>query len=97
VREGPHGGRGTEQDVDPVGAGVDGDPGVIEMTSDVGQHLGAKRQCRDGPQVGFGLGRGAGRRQLEVFDAELIEHLRDRDLLRGREVGRGELLAFAQR
>src|SRR5439155_21820184 len=29
--------------------------------------------------------------------AELIEHLGDRDLLRGREVGWGELLAFAQR
>jgi len=35
--------------------------------------------------------------QLEVFDAELIEHLRDRDLLRRGEVRRGELLAFPKR
>ena len=97
ARERPHGGRGAEQDVDAVGAGVDREPGVIEVTAHVGEHLGSQGPRRDGPQVGFGLGRGTGRRQLEVLNAELVEHLRDRDLLQGREVGRGELLAFPQR
>ncbi len=97
MRELPHGGRGAEEDVDPVRAGVDGDARVIQMTPHVREHLGAKWQRGDRPQVGLGLRRGAGRGQLEVFDPELIEHLRDRDLLRRREVGRGELLAFPQR
>src|SRR5207245_9252643 len=97
MRKGAHGGRGAEQDVDSVRAGVDGNACVIQVAADVGQHLGPQRQGGDDSQVRFGLGGRAGRSQLQVLDAKLIEHLSDRNLLRGGEVGRDELFAFPKR
>jgi len=49
MRELAQGRRGAEEDVDPVRAGIDGDPRVIHVAAHVGEHLGPKRQRRDRP------------------------------------------------
>src|SRR2546425_5415609 len=89
--------RGPEEDVDTVDAGLDGDPRVVHVATHVRQDLRLQRKGRDGPAVLERLGRGDRRRELAVLDAELIEQLRDGDLLRRREMRVRELLPLAER
>ena len=97
VREGAQRGRGTKQDIDPVRARLDRDPSVVHVAAHMREYLGAQWKASHRSDVGLGLRRSTGRRQLEVFDTEVIQGFCDRDFLRRREVSQRELLAFSKR
>ena len=57
VRELAQEGRGADDDVDAVDTGLDGDAGVVHVTADVGQDLGAEAELADGLAVQAGTAR----------------------------------------
>jgi len=90
-------GRRPEKDVDAVDARFDRDACVVHVATHVSQHLRVERERRDRAAVFERLGRRDRRGELDVLHAELVEQLRDGDLVRGCEVRVRELLALAER
>ena len=89
--------RGAEQNVDARDTGLHRDARVVHVTAHVREHLRSEPQAGDDLQVLAGLRGRDGRRELDVLDAEFVEHLGDLYLLGGREMRVGELLALAER
>ena len=86
----PEEGRGADDNVDAVDAGLDGNLGILHVASDVGEDLGLEAELADGFTVLAGLLRGGRRGQLYVVGAKLVESLCNFDLLVGVEVGIGK-------
>lgn len=87
---------GANDDIDTVNASLDGDLDIVHVASHVSEDLGLQAKLADGLAVKARLLRGAGRRQFDAVDSELIESLGNLDLGLGVEVGVGKLLALAE-
>lgn len=87
---------GTDNDVDTVNTGLDSDPDIVHVASDVGKDLGLEAELADGLAVLAGLLRCARASELDAVNSELIKGLGDSDLGLGVEVGVGELLTLTQ-
>jgi len=97
VAELPEPGGCSDHDVEAVHSRIERHPGVVPVTPDVSEDVRAQAQPGNRLQVGEAARRSLWRGQLQVFHAEFIERMRDRDLLPGRELRVDELLPFAQR
>lgn len=66
--------RGSNDDIDTVNTGLDGDSRVVHVTSDVCEDLGVlEAEVADGFTVSTRFWRGGGRGQLNVLDSELVK------------------------
>lgn len=67
-------GRGPDDDIDTVHTRLDGESGVIHVTSDMSQDLGLlQTHVTDGLAVLERFGRGGGRGELDVFHTKVIQ------------------------
>lgn len=64
---------GSNDDVEAVDAGLNGQLGVAHVTSDVGQDLSLEAKGADLLAVIVGLLGGGGRGELDVVDTEIVE------------------------
>lgn len=64
----------SDNDIDTIHTGLDGESGVVHVTSNMGEDLGSlEAEGTDGLAVVERFGRGGGRGELDVFHAEFVE------------------------
>lgn len=87
---------GTNDDIDTVNTGGDGESCVVHVASDVSENLGLKTELADGLAIGPRLLRCCGGGQLDVVNTKVIKGLGNLDLGLGVEEGRSKLLSLSQ-
>lgn len=93
----PEEGRGSDDDVDTIDTGRDGESCVIHVATDVGEDLGLESELADSHEVEPGLLGGSRGGDLDVVDTKVIESLGNLNLLCSVEEGIRELLTLSQR
>ena len=86
----------AEHDVDPVDAGFERQPRVVQVATGVRQYLGPEPEAGHPFAVVPAAATRGRRGQLEVLDPERVQQARDLHLLVAVEEGVGELLTLAQ-
>jgi hypothetical protein len=66
--------RGANDNIDTIHTRLDGESGIVHVTSNMCQNLGSlETELADGFTVRPRLGRGRGRGQLNVLDSKVVE------------------------
>jgi len=89
-------GRCADDNVHTIYARLDGDPRVVHMATDVGKDFGLQAELADGLAVPSRLLGSCWRRQLQIFDAEIVKGFSDGDLGLGVKEGIGELFSLSE-
>lgn len=87
---------GANNDINTVNTGLNSNPDIVHVTSDVSQDLSLQAKLADSLAILAGLLTGARAGELDAVNTEVIEGLGDLDLGLGVEVGVGELLTLTQ-